>query len=116
MSEAVLNHRANCVGFSTTFRYIMNMLGIECLALCGYDQAGVAHQWNAIRLGGEWYNVDATKDRAYLVSDYSNYAHYFFNCTDKRLTDYGFVFGLKYCPNPNITCTATRYSYDNLSG
>ena len=95
----------------------MNMLGIECLLRCGYDSYGSQHVWNAVRLGGEWYNVDTTKDRAFYDNpDYSDYTHYFFNCTDKRLTDTGFTIGQEECPNPNVTCTATRYSYDNMGG
>lgn len=50
---------AVCVGFATTFRLFMQMLGIECKIVHDIE---LSHSWDLVKLDGEWYHVDCTFD------------------------------------------------------
>lgn len=65
-------HTAVCVGYATTFRMFMHMLGIECMVV---HDTSLTHSWDLVKLDGDWYHVDC-----YFDSDQSNYRH--FNLSD----------------------------------
>lgn len=63
---------AVCVGYATTFRLFMNMLGIDC-----HIVHNDYHSWDLVQLDdGEWYHVDVYTD----VSGKTEYRN--FNMTD----------------------------------
>ncbi len=69
----VLKYRnAVCVGYATTFRMFMHMLGIECMVV---HDTSLTHSWDLVKLDGDWYHVDC-----YFDADQSNYRH--FNLSD----------------------------------
>ena len=45
-------------------QFVLNKLGIPCVLIHGLQTSGTpeAHMWNAVRIGEEWYVVDATWD------------------------------------------------------
>lgn len=52
------NHHAVCVGYATTFRLFMNMLGMEC-----HIVHNESHSWDMVQLDdGEWYHIDIYSD------------------------------------------------------
>ena len=56
----VLKYRtAVCVGYATTMRLFMQMLGIECKVIHSSD---LIHSWDLIKLDDEWYHVDCYSD------------------------------------------------------
>lgn len=65
-------HNAVCVGYATTFRLFMNMLGIECHVV-----HNDGHSWDLVQLDDdEWYHVD-------IYSDVENTSQYLsFNMPD----------------------------------
>lgn len=64
---------AVCVGYATTFRLFMNMLGLECHVV-----HNDYHSWNLVQLDdGQWYHTDIYSD-ATSGSRYGN-----FNMTDE---------------------------------
>jgi len=46
-------HDAVCVGYATTFRLFMNMLGMDC-----HIVHNEYHSWDLVQLEGDWYHVD----------------------------------------------------------
>lgn len=56
-----------CDGYAHAFQYIMGLLGIDCDFVQGtaVNTSGesVAHAWNAVKAGGEYYFIDVTWDR-----------------------------------------------------
>lgn len=65
-------HQAVCVGYATTFRMFMEMLGLEC-----HIVHNEGHSWDLVKLDdGEWYHLDIYMD----VSAKSRYRN--FNMTD----------------------------------
>ncbi len=69
---ALSGRNAVCVGYATTFRLFMNMLGLDC-----HIVHNDYHSWDLVQLDdGEWYHVDVYSD----VSSKSEYRN--FNLTD----------------------------------
>ncbi|MGN0686591.1 MAG: chitobiase/beta-hexosaminidase C-terminal domain-containing protein, partial [Oscillospiraceae bacterium] len=56
----ILNGKALCEGYSKTFAYLCQSVGIECFCVSG--DAGGPHMWNMVKLDGNWYNMDVTFD------------------------------------------------------
>lgn len=52
-------HNAVCVGYATTFRLFMQMLGIDCKVVHNTDRY---HSWDLVKLDGDWYHVDIYSD------------------------------------------------------
>ena len=68
----VLSSRAAvCVGYATTFRLFMNMLGMDC-----HIVHNEYHSWDLVQLEGDWYHVDVYSDSHGVL--YGN-----FNMTDE---------------------------------
>ncbi|MCL1828099.1 MAG: DUF4358 domain-containing protein [Oscillospiraceae bacterium] len=58
---AIINKKAVCSGYSSTFQLLMDMLEIECITVKGsYTATGEEHAWNMVRIDGEWYCTDVT--------------------------------------------------------
>ena len=60
-----------CEGYGMSMQFLLNGLGVECVTVTGmaFDSASdqsesdaVLHLWNAVKLDGSWYHVDATWD------------------------------------------------------
>lgn len=62
------NRRTVCTGFALLYKYLLRKAGVEVINVKGYarsedEQAGqpvryIDHEWNAIKLDGDWYLVD----------------------------------------------------------
>ena len=70
-----VNNSTVCAGYARCFQYIMQNLGIPCYYCRGV--AGEPHAWNIIKLGGDYYNVDATWDDSDQTWQYE-----YFNLSD----------------------------------
>lgn len=58
-----------CAGYALAYSYLMNMLGIECEYVTSNP---MSHAWNAIKINGNWYNVDITWDDMTLYNNSMN--------------------------------------------
>ena len=58
----LMDRVGNCFGFTYTFQLFMDLLGIESMAVHGYDFTGGRHSWNLVNIGDRWYAVDVTLD------------------------------------------------------
>ena len=59
----LVNHKALCLGYATTFQLLCDLAGVECITVPGAAfESREDHGWNMVRLDGEWYCVDATWD------------------------------------------------------
>lgn len=63
---ALAHQKAVCEGYSSAYRLLMNLVGIETqMVISGIlPNSSIAHAWNRVKIQGEWYNVDATWDDA----------------------------------------------------
>lgn len=84
----LINNRAICVGYATTFKMFMDMLDVECIIVTGsandtYDN----HGWNMVNLeDGNWYVIDVTWDDPVGPEDGMIFYSYF-NVTDDIILD-----------------------------
>lgn len=83
----LIDGNAICLGYASSFKLLLNMLGIECLFIKGdvYDTY-VYHAWNLVKLGTNWYAVDVTWDDP--VNQHT-VSHKYFNVTDTVLINSG---------------------------
>ncbi len=58
---ALVKGSAVCEGYSKAMQYLLSVFGIECNTVCGSGN-GNLHQWNTVKIDGEWYHLDATWD------------------------------------------------------
>lgn len=78
---ALINKRAICMGYTTTFQMFMDMLGVESIIVRG-EAEDEEHAWNMVHVGESWYHVDCTWDD--YVPDYEGRpaVHMFYMMTD----------------------------------
>ena len=58
--SGLVNRQTVCAGYSRTFQYLMNRLGIPVIYVTGTTDTGEAHGWNMVKCGENYYNVDVT--------------------------------------------------------
>lgn len=62
----LVNRKAVCLGYATTFRLLCDLAGVECITVVGAAHGSTSdHGWNMVRLDGDWYCVDVTWDANY---------------------------------------------------
>ena len=67
--DVLKNHSAVCVGYATTFRLFMQMLGIECRVV---HNTSLSHSWDLVKLDdGCWYHTDCYMDNG--SANYRNF-------------------------------------------
>ena len=71
--DVLKNKSAVCVGYATTFRMFMQMLGIECKVVHSSD---LTHSWDLVKLDDGWYHTDC-----YMDSSSSTYGNFNMNDT-----------------------------------
>lgn len=77
----MVNKKAVCEGYARTFQMLCNSVGIRCINIIGTSD-GELHMWNAVVLGGDWYNVDATWDD----TGGEGFEYDYFNINDTQLS------------------------------
>lgn len=67
-----------CEGYAKTFAYICNKIGIETIVMTGNVASDASHAWNKVKVNGNWYNIDLTKDDPILQTPNNKYIKYNF--------------------------------------
>mgnify|MGYP003296479896 FL=1 len=122
MYGTVVNHRANCEGYSRTMQYLLTRLGIENHLVIGEAQNAKdvfeGHMWNAVKIDGKWYNLDATWDDYILANGggatTNEASHAYFNISTEDLS-------VSHKVNPNYAdswkmCTSESKGYYKKNG
>lgn len=105
----LIKGKAVCDGYSKTFQYILNQIGIPCIRIISET-----HAWNIVNIDGNNYHVDLTWDDP--SPDIKNYISYeCFNQTDdyiwNLLTDEDRVHRWDKSKYP--ACTNQKYQFMN---
>lgn len=81
---ALVDGKAVCEGYTKAMQYLLSYAGIESIPINGkYNDSW--HQWNLVKIEGQWYHLDATWDDS---NDYDDYIFYsYFNITDSRIKE-----------------------------
>lgn len=55
-----------CSGIASALETVLQNAGLDAVACGGWANtkptAGDAHQWNQVKVDGQWYNLDLTND------------------------------------------------------
>ena len=64
MYGCLIGKSAVCAGYSQAFNYLCKQNGLDCITLRYQDPVYNldSHLWNAVRLDGKWYQMDAEMD------------------------------------------------------
>lgn len=57
----LVDHKAVCLGYATTFQLLAELAGLECITVTGAGGEGDGsgdHAWNQVCLNGQWYCLD----------------------------------------------------------
>lgn len=77
---ALVKGKSICQGYTDAMSYLLSCVGVENTEISGTSQ-GVNHIWNAVKIDGDWYYLDATWD------DHGDgaYRYDYFNITTSQL-------------------------------
>lgn len=81
---ALVDGVAVCEGYARAMQLILNQIGIPCRLVCG--EAGEAHMWNLVKIGGKWHHLDATWDDMSKTDGLDIVLHGYFNISDQQIT------------------------------
>lgn len=69
-NQTLRSRRAVCTGYALLFKYLLNKAGVDVANVKGYSRTedatagqptgAIDHEWNAVKLDGEWYLIDIT--------------------------------------------------------
>lgn len=51
-----------CQSYALSYKLLCHLSGVETKVITGYLNDTLPHAWNAVRLGGEWYQTDCTNN------------------------------------------------------
>ena len=69
-SEAILEKKAVCQGYSETFMVFMELMGIPVKYVPSVKSGN--HAWNMVKVSGKWYHIDVTWDDPLGMDDITN--------------------------------------------
>lgn len=78
---ALVEGNAVCEGYSRAMQYLLSIFGIECNTINGTGNSN-PHQWNIVKIDGQWYHLDATWDDTTADEIYYGY----FNVSDSVIS------------------------------
>jgi hypothetical protein len=55
----LIGRNAVCEGYATVYKYLMERSGVQCQIV---RSTALNHVWNIVKIGNDWYHVDATWD------------------------------------------------------
>ena len=96
---AAVNGRAVCQGFATLYYRLALAAGLECRIVTG-KRGDVAHAWNIVKIGDQWYHLDASSGAQLLDSSayfmkrlFDGYTIRYGDETAAEIRGYSFVIG-----------------------
>lgn len=101
--------RGICSGYSTSFKLLMDMIGIENMIVHATANNYEEHAWNMVKFDGEWYCVDVTWDDLDDSSPDRFVSHTYFNCTEQTLLNHAHQWDANSIPH----ASGTKYSFSN---
>ncbi len=106
---ALVDGKAVCEGYARAFQLMLRELGIESCTVTGSsDGKTVDHMWNAVKLEGQWYQVDLTWDD--FGDSEPDISYSYFNITQEQMSkDHKLIGAGDFVDIPE--CTAVDWWY-----
>lgn len=107
---SIADEEGRCMHYSYLFDKMLKMNGIEAEEVI--DLEVMDHEWNIVKIDGEWYQADITRISAYdpRVIDCEKLG--FTPADDETFENLGYVWNKSYYPK----CTSKRFLDDNKYG
>jgi transglutaminase-like putative cysteine protease len=105
-----------CESYAKAMYVLLNKAGIDTGYVIGSANNGSGtqlHAWNVVKIGGEWYQLDATWDDPVVSGGASRIGYDYFNVTDSLISK-NHVEDRTYVSYP--ACTTTTYNFFNMGG
>ncbi len=99
-----------CESYAKALKLLLDRLNMECLFVSGIAK-GERHAWNMVKIGGDYYHVDATWNDPIMDDGTEVLRHDYFNITDEEI---GATHTWDRHEYP--VCTATTYNYHHYFG
>lgn len=58
----LINKVGVCSSYAGAFKLLADAAGLECIAVTGYLDGETPHEWNKVKIDGEWQIVDSTNN------------------------------------------------------
>lgn len=110
IASVLVDHESVCAGYSRAMQYLLKKAGIYCTVVDGRAAGRGAHEWNLVKMDGNYYFVDVTWDDPTFDSEapLGYVDHAFFGITTRALLKNHTIDA----PLGEIaTCEATRDNY-----
>ena len=109
----LINGVGVCQSYALAMDRLLKACGIESMMVIGEANDGtgwISHGWNIVKIGGQYYHLDATWDDP-VVKDGGNMSRYsYFNVTDEQIEK-----NHKWNKADYPKCNSTDYSFNNLN-
>lgn len=109
----LVNKSGVCQGYAELMDRLLKASGIESRIVIGEakDETGwISHAWNIVKIGGEYYHLDATWDDPVAEDDSNEPRYSYFNVTDEQIGQ-----NHKWDKSNYPQCSSTTYSFNNLN-
>jgi transglutaminase/protease-like cytokinesis protein 3 len=106
---ALINGSAVCQGYADAMYRLLKGVGIESMSVSGTATNGVEtenHAWNIVKIGGQYYQLDATFDDPSYKDGSNHPTHDYFNVTDDLLAQ-----DHTWDRDSYPVCNSSEYSY-----
>ena len=81
---ALIEHLANCEGYSKAAKLLLDRVGINNVLVNGISSDNVPHIWNAVQIDDNWYYLDVTNNDVESLSLSKQFRHHiYFNVTEQ---------------------------------
>ena len=97
-----LNRTGVCQAYAYGYKYIMNLLNIECYVTSSSE---MNHAWNIIKIGNDYYHVDCTWDDP-VYDRIGRVNHEYFLVSDNAMTNEREHYGWN---RTDLVCSNTQY-------
>ena len=105
----IINKTGVCESYAEAFQALCFAVGINCTEVVGTALGG-DHEWNAVKLDGEWYHCDVTFDDP-IGGNPKTVSHQYFNLTAQQMKALNHNWSGDQWHSPE--CKGTKYSWDN---
>lgn len=83
-TDMLLTDKGRCDSYSRTMQLMLQMVGIPAMRVIGMGK-NEAHAWNLVKLGNDWYHIDATWNDPKGKKGESIVRHHYFLLSDAEM-------------------------------
>lgn len=111
----LINKLGACLGYAQAMDKLLEASGIESIIITGDADGGdgkgyIGHAWNLVKIGGQYYHLDATWDDPVNNEGVKYTRHSYFNLSDEQIGK-----NHKWDINKYAACNSTEYNFNNLN-